>query len=244
MALKPVEKILVSDGILRQIRTAIHSGEFPPGQRLPSETRMAEQLSVSRSSLREALHALVHIGYLERRNKGLYVAPRTLWQTEHNSPFKRSMEELSIAEIIEVRKIIETQLCALAAKRANPQDIAALRESLNRMEAHVEAPRAFTEADHHFHLCVSKASKNTILTEFVERIGDLLHDNMALVIERSTISRRSLSHHQRIFEAICSGNAGQARRLMAAHLAEIEKEFVRILHQPSKASSAEEMTMH
>jgi GntR family transcriptional repressor for pyruvate dehydrogenase complex len=154
------------------------------------------------------------------------------------------MEELSIAEIIEVRKIIETQLCALAAKRASPQDIAVLRESLNRMEAHVEAPRAFIEADHHFHLCVSKASKNTILSEFVERISNLLRDNMALVIEKSTISRRSLGCHQRIFEAIRSGNPGQARRLMAAHLAEIEKEFVRILHQPSKTSPVTEMRMH
>ena len=193
MALKPVEKILVSDGILGQIRAAIHSGEFSPGQRLPSETKMAGQLSVSRSSLREALHALVHIGYLERRNKGLHVAPKALWRTDLSSPFRRSSGELSIAEIIEVRKIIEIQLSALAAKRANPEDITAIRESLHRMEAQIDHAADFVEADHHFHLCVAKASKNSILSDFVERIGDLLRDNMALVIKKSTISRRSLS---------------------------------------------------
>jgi GntR family transcriptional repressor for pyruvate dehydrogenase complex len=240
MALKPVEKILVSDGILGQIRTAIHSGEFAPGQRLPSETKMAGQLSVSRSSLREALHALVHIGYLERRNKGLHVAPKALWRTDLSSPFRR----LSIAEIIEVRKIIEIQLCALAAKRANPEDIAAIRESLHRMEAQIDHPAAFVEADHHFHLCVARASKNSILSDFVEKIADLLRDNMALVIEKSTISRRSLSCHQRIFEAIYNGDAGQARRLMSGHLAEIEKEFVKIFYRSSEASSTEEITMH
>jgi len=244
MALKPVEKILVSDGILGQIRAAIHSGEFSPGQRLPSETKMAGQLSVSRSSLREALHALVHIGYLERRNKGLRVAPKALWRTDLSSPFRRSSGELSIAEIIEVRKIIEIQLSALAAKRANPEDITAIRESLHRMETQIDHADAFVEADHHFHLCVAKASKNSILSDFVERIGDLLRDNMALVIEKSTISRRSLSCHQRIFEAIYNGDAGQARRLMAGHLAEIEKEFVKILYRSSEASSTEEITMH
>ena len=63
MPFKPVEKIVVSDGILEQIRDLIHSGEFSPGQRLPSEMKMSQFLSVSRSSLREALNALVYLGY-------------------------------------------------------------------------------------------------------------------------------------------------------------------------------------
>jgi DNA-binding FadR family transcriptional regulator len=93
MPFKPVEKILVSDGILEQIRDLIHSGEFLPGQRLPSEMKMAEFLSVSRSSLREALNALVHLGYLQRRNRGIYVNPEMEWWPNRLS-FPRSQRFL------------------------------------------------------------------------------------------------------------------------------------------------------
>ena len=76
MPLKPVRKILVSDGIVEQLKGLVDSGELSPGSRLLSETKLAEQLSVSRSSLREALNALVHLGYLERRNRGLSWLPK------------------------------------------------------------------------------------------------------------------------------------------------------------------------
>ncbi len=236
MALKPVQKILISDGILEQIRDLIHSGELSPGQKLPSEIQMADQLSVSRSSLREALNALVHIGYLQRRNRGLFVAPETYWRRNLSSHFSRSQEELNMAEMIEVRKIIETELCALAAKRAEAEDIKALEESLKEMKVQLNNPMAFINSDHHFHLRIAKAAKNSILRDFIEKIRDLLRDNIASIIQRSNISKRSLRYHQRIFEAIKTGDASQSRRIMSAHLADIEKEFVKILYRPEASA--------
>jgi GntR family transcriptional repressor for pyruvate dehydrogenase complex len=232
MALKPVQKILISDGILEQIRDLIHSGEFSPGQRLPSEIQMTDQLSVSRSSLREALNALVHIGYLQRRNRGLFVAPEAHWRRNLSSHFPRSQEELNMAEMIEVRKIIETELCALAAKRAEPEDIKALEESLKEMKVQLNHPMAFINSDHHFHLRIAKAAKNRILGDFIEKVGDLLRENIESIIQRSNISKRSLHYHQRIFKAIKGGDASQARKIMSAHLADIEKEFLKILYRP------------
>jgi len=236
MPLKPVEKVLVSDGILEQIREMIHSGEFSPGQRLPSETHMAEQLSVSRSSLREALNALVHLGYLQRQNRGIYVSPESQWRTNLSFHFSRSQEDQNIAEMIEVRKIIETELCALAAKRAESEDIKALEESLRQMNSQVNDSNAFINSDHHFHLYIAKAAKNSILGDFIEKIRDLLRNNISLVIQKSNISKRSLDYHRRIYEAIKEGDATQARKVMAAHIADIEKEFVKILYRPSGPS--------
>jgi len=236
MPLKPVEKILVSDGILEQIRDLIHSGEFLPGQRLPSEIKMAELLTVSRSSLREALNALVHLGYLQRRNKGIYVNPEMQWRTNLSFPFPRSQEDLSVAEMIEVRKIIETELCALAAKRAEAEDIKALAQSLQQMKRRLNDPVGFINSNQHFHLCVAKAAKNRILQDFIVKVRDLLRSNIAMVIERSAISKRSLGFHQRIFEAIRDGDVSRARRAMAEHIADIEKEFVKILYRPGEPS--------
>ena len=232
MPFKPVEKILVSDGILEQIRNLIHVGEFSPGERLPSEMKMATYLSVSRSSLREALNALVHLGYLQRRHRGIYVNPEMQWQTKHAFHFPRSQEDLNVAEMIEVRKIIESELCALAAKRAEPEDINALEKNLEQMKAQFNDPAAFISANQHFHLCIARAAKNHILEDFIIKIRDLLKSNIALVIEKSTIGKRSLGYHQKIFEAIRDGDVPRARRAMAEHIADIEKEFVRILYQP------------
>jgi GntR family transcriptional repressor for pyruvate dehydrogenase complex len=236
MPLKRVEKILVSDGILEQIRDLIHSGEFPSGERLPSEVKMAEHLTVSRSSLREALNALVHLGYLKRRNRGIYVNPEIHWRTNLSFPFPRSQEDLNIAEMIEVRKIIETELCALAAKRAEAEDIKALGESLQEMKNQLDDPAAFIDSNQRFHLCVAKAAKNRILEDFVVKVSDLLRSNIAMVIEKSTISMRSLGYHQRIFEAIRKGDVSRARRAMGEHIADIEKEFVKILYRPVESS--------
>lgn len=236
MPLKPVEKVLVSDGILEQIQEMIRSGELSPGDRLPAEMKLAGLLSVSRSSLREALNALVHLGYLERRNKGIYVAPEATWRTSLAFYFSGSPEDQRIAEMIEVRKIVETHLCALAAKRAQPEDIKALEESLRQMKAQVNDSTAFINSDHHFHLCIAKAAKNSILADFIEKVRDLLRTNIATVIQKSPISKRSLTYHQKIFEAIREGDAAGARRAMSEHIADIEKEFLKILYQPTPPS--------
>lgn len=233
MPFKPVEKILVSDGILEQIRDLIRSGEFSPGQRLPSEMKMAELLSVSRSSLREALNALVHLGYLQRQSRGIYVNLNPNQTAAPTLHFTRSQEDLDVAEMIEVRKIIESELSALAAKRAEPRDIKSLEENLHQMEAGLEDPKAFITSNQNFHLRIAKAAKNHILEDFIINIRNLLKSNIALVIEKSAISRRSLGYHRRIFEAIRDGDVSRARRAMSGHIADIEKEFVKILYQPS-----------
>ena len=235
MPFKPVEKILVSDGILEQIRDLIHSGEFSPGQRLPSEMKMASLLSVSRSSLREALNALVYLGYLHRQNRGVYVTPRLKWQAAASIPFSRSQEDLDVAEMIEVRKIIESELCALAAKRAEPEDIRALKQNLEQMGDQLGDTQAFITSNQNFHLRIAKAAKNHILEDFIVKIRNLLKSNIALVIEKSAISKRSLEYHRRIFEAVRDGDVPRARRAMSDHVADIEKEFVKILYhgQPS-----------
>jgi GntR family transcriptional repressor for pyruvate dehydrogenase complex len=108
------------------------------------------------------------------------------------------------------------------------------------MKAHWGDPIAFIHSDHHFHLCVAKAAKNSILGDFIDKVRDLLKDNIALIIQRSNISKRSLHYHQRIYEAIRDGDVAQARKVMAAHLADIEKEFVKILYRPVDASQKEE----
>jgi DNA-binding GntR family transcriptional regulator len=69
----------------------------------------------------------------------------------------------------------------------------------------------------------------------LEQVRDLLRDTISKIIQKSTISRRSLDCHQRILEAIRGSDAGRARKVMAAHLADVEKEFLKILYRPTES---------
>jgi GntR family transcriptional repressor for pyruvate dehydrogenase complex len=104
------------------------------------------------------------------------------------------------------------------------------------MKNQLDDPAAFIDSNQRFHLCIAKAAKNRILEDFIVKVSDLLRSNIAMVIEKSTISKRSLAHHRRIFEAVRKGDVSGARRAMAEHLADIEKEFVKILYRPAETS--------
>ena len=109
------------------------------------------------------------------------------------------------------------------------------------MEARLDDPEAFITSNQNFHLRIAKAAKNHILEDFIINIRNLLKSNIALVIEKSAISRRSLGYHRRIFEAVRNGDVSRARRTMAEHIVDIEKEFIKILYQPPPSLKTSEL---
>ena len=186
--------------------------------------------------LKRSLECSCPSGLPAAAKQGVYVAPEGQWRTVLSFHFSRSLEDQKIAEMIEVRKIIETELCTLSAKRAGPKDIEALKESLDEMKAHIDDPVAFAKSDQQFHLSIARAAQNSLLGDFIEKIHDLLSYNISLIIQKSNISKRSLDFHQRIYEAIRDADGARARKVMAAHIADVEKEFVKILYQPAGSS--------
>lgn len=130
--LKPVKKRTLSEEIIEQFKQQILSGSWKPGDKLPPERELSESLGVSRTSVREAISALTAMGLVEVRvGEGTFLASdiAPLYKGDISSKFlvKRS----SLLEVVEARKIIETQLACLAAGRAT-------REDLNKMEKILE----------------------------------------------------------------------------------------------------------
>ena len=76
LLLKPMQRVLVSDEIIEQIKNLILKGKLRPGDQLPSETKMASQMKVGRSTIREALKVLIHLGFIERKNKVTVISDR------------------------------------------------------------------------------------------------------------------------------------------------------------------------
>jgi GntR family transcriptional repressor for pyruvate dehydrogenase complex len=155
--------------IADQVRALVHGGEFPPGSRLPAERELAQQLGVSRPSVREALIALEVEGLVEVRvGSGVHVleaAPR-------GRPSRSVGDASGPFEIIRARQVIEGELAAIAARRMGRAQVARLREVLQAMADEIAAGSMPIHSDRRFHLVVAEAAANAPLLRAVTSLYD------------------------------------------------------------------------
>lgn len=228
--LKPMHRVLVSDEIIEQIKNLILEGKLRPGDHLPSETKMASQMKVGRSTIREALKVLIHLGFVERKNKVAIISDRIKEKLLPHDIVERFKKQRNILEMIEFRKIMEPDMASLAAIRSDEINVSLLQKDVSAMTESKDNPETFLKHDHHFHLHVAQGAKNQILIEVIQGIQDMLEKTQGHIIRKSTtISLRSLEFHRKIFDAIKKGKPEQARKHMYNHLIDIEKEVYTIL---------------
>ncbi len=210
--------------IADQIAGKIGAGEFLPGERLPSERELAEQLQVSRPSIREALIALEIGGYVEVRvGTGVFVAHpklgRQLDEEESHAGVRTSFGDIGPFELVEARILIEPECAALAAQHASEQQLAEIAIASRSMHGS-NTPGTH---DRGFHVAIAEASGNAALAATVSHLWELR--------ERSAIFSRLEQHfvtrkiwelaeieHDRLLAAIQARDSVRARQMMASHL--------------------------
>ncbi len=205
------------EGVLSEIMR----GVYAEGDRLPTETALAEQFSVSRPVVREALAQLRDDGVIViRRGSGSYVQKRP------NAAVLRFAPLGSIADIqrcFEFRTAIEPAAAALAAVRRGRAEMTALREALDALDAAVASGALGTDADFAFHRAVAAASRNgffeTTLNSLEGAITSAIAVNRNLSLldpqERLALVQRE---HERVFEEIEAGRADGAEKAMRLHI--------------------------
>jgi DNA-binding FadR family transcriptional regulator len=211
----------VTDEAIAKIREMIVSGQWRPGDRLPREADLALQLGLSRNSLREAVRALALVRVLEvRQGDGTYVSslePDLLLET--TSFVTHLLQDHTVLELFEVRRLLEPAAAALAAVRMNDEARAALQAELDRMAAAADVEE-LVDADMAFHSVIAGAAGNAVL-------GALL-DALATRTMRARLWRGqtdehapgvTVAEHERIYEAISSRDPELTRALAAAHIA-------------------------
>lgn len=237
---KPVSKELVSDKIIHEIKTAIEEGQFKAGDRLPSEMEMARSLKVGRSTVREALKVLIHLGIVRRVGRITVVAedPFDFGTSSILLRLARYRDYQNAVDMIEVLLFLEGEITQLAAERANETDIRDLEFYLRQMQRNAKDIDKFIEADLGFHIAVAQAAQNKILFRMNERTKRFRRETMELMIKnRPNILYKSLQYHEEIFEAIARHQHKKARKTMQAHLKDVESEFRAILRQDSHPNS-------
>ncbi|SFU36250.1 FadR/GntR family transcriptional regulator [Pseudoduganella namucuonensis] len=208
-----------------RIQQLIRDDGIPPGSRLPAERELAAKLSVSRASLREALIALELGGVVEvRGGSGVYVSERAATPADvpevGPGPF----------EVLSARRMIETEIAAMAAKNATDSAVDAILNAVLEMERCHDDRSSNEQADRNFHLAIARATGNTALVGVIDYLwnqrGSLWHKLKAHYATED-LRKNTLTDHRAILGAIAAHDATAARQAMRAHLERVTRTFSR-----------------
>ena len=209
--------VQVADGLIEFIKTS----DLKPGDKLPSEQKLAENFGVSRPVIREALKVLDGRGVIEVSN-GRSATVKPLGSEVLSSFFQWAidLESKGVIELMEVRRGIEVQSAILAARRRTSKALEQMTRTVAKMRSHLHQPEAYAEQDVEFHLQVASASQNSMLYYLVESIRNSLREAIRIGLSRRGSEEeleRVQQLHEEILAALEQGDADEAGRAMAAH---------------------------
>ena len=212
------------------MRQRVVRGELKPGDRLPNERELALAYGVSRNVVREAVRALVKDGLVEvRQGSGTYVADGTSNALGDSLELALSLGSggTSLVNLIEIRSIIEPAMAGLAAQRATPTDLDAMRAEVEIMDGAFDDVDRFIAADHRFHVAIARATQNQLVPLIFVPIVDVVHlqRKRLFYVVRSASSAQEF--HHRILAAISSGDSAAATDEMRGHLRQVSSDVAR-----------------
>jgi GntR family transcriptional regulator, transcriptional repressor for pyruvate dehydrogenase complex len=212
--------------IVQQIEQRFLNGDLKVGDRLPPERELAEQFGVSRTAVREAVKALRQKGLVEiLPGRGTFITNDASEGVRHSLGLLMKIAGIDGSpDLVEVREILEPEMAALSAVRATDEHIAALRESIAKMDTALTNPDEFIEADLDFHLVLAEATQNTLIPTLIDSIVDLLREQRARIFRVANGPQRGQVHHRRILDAIVRHDAAGAREAMRVHLQQVRED--------------------
>lgn len=207
------------DQAIRHLREQITEGHWPVGSKIPGETTLAKDLGVGRSTVREAVRALAGAGLVRTRHgSGVFVIA-----TEATEDWPTRLRRAAIADVYEVRMLVEVQAARLAALRRTETDLTALDTALAaRQAAADDDDAAFVDADIALHGAVVAAAHNPVLTdlfaEFVPALRQGLIDLVDLLDLRAQAPDPGEESHSALVRAVHDGDADASGRILQAEL--------------------------
>ncbi len=222
--------------VVHELGSRIVRGEVSPGETLPHENALCQELGVSRTVVREAVKTLAAKGLVEPRPKrGTVVQPRDNWNVldrdvlEWNARSDRP--EAFLRHLIELRQAVEPAAASLAARRADEAGVARIEQACREMHDSVNDSDAFAQADLAFHLAILDAAGNPFFAPVANVIRSAMHSSLRVTNRSASENRASIPLHQAVFRSIRRGNAVRAesamKKLLADASARIERHLAR-----------------
>jgi len=229
----------VGQEITAHLIQAIVDGDYAPGDKLPSETKLCKSLQIGRNALREALKALSLIGLIrEERGRGTFVCDRSEFLIR---PLSFGLDgDISMQSLTEVRQLIEVELAGLAAERGNQEEIQLIALWAGRGDnlAGLERRDEYGAVDHEFHIAIASAANNVLLSRYLTSTRNLIDKLSSREHSFPPAGwERGLSEHNEILNAICGGNSAEARQSMKRHLVGSASRLLASNRGPDEGSS-------
>lgn len=220
----PITRRTLSEEVREALLESIRNGDLPSGSPVPSERSLCQQFGVARTSVREAIQGLVSLGLVERRGNRNYVT-ELMPDVTLGDERKRS-----VAEIFEVRRLVEVPVAELAACRADAEQRAEIRR-LGRLFRVSMTLAEFRDADHEFHAAIAGACGNPSLAELYGKVLEALFrstdfESLLSATENQGVVRQVIRDatkaHREIATALCAGDVSGVRKAAENHLNQVE----------------------
>lgn len=212
----PVRSTTAFEETLDRLGTAIKLGLLPPGTRLPAERELCEQLGIARSTLRQALTALVQSGHLHAvrgRGGGTFVADALPAADPPSDELVASWRD-----ICDQRLAVELGVAVLAAERARPEVIAPLDELVRQMEQRLDDFPAYRQADVRFHVALAEATGSPRLVTATTEAQGAMSDIINHIPHPPEVLAWANAQHARLIACLERHDSATAVRVMTDHL--------------------------
>lgn len=211
----------LSEDVVDGLLTFIADGSAPE-RRLPVERALCDQLHVSRSTVREALSTLTQLGVVVTRGKGRYgslVGARA--ELARRARVRQVRSEL-IDHPLEVRRMLEPGIAALAAERGSEHEFADIARELALMEQAAAEGREIVSFDSAFHSAIARASGNPTLVFLIDALTAALTDSREHSFRPGVGAGTAIRGHHTVLDALLARDPERARQAMLDHLGDVE----------------------
>jgi GntR family transcriptional regulator, L-lactate dehydrogenase operon regulator len=229
---QPVQPPTTFEETMERLGTAIRLGLLPPGMRLPSERELAEELSISRSTLRQALRALVQSGHLvslRGRSGGTFVCDDPPLSRESADP---PLGDEALA-VLDYRVVVETGAIVLAAERAEEDDLDRLHRLTEDMTlTQGRGFEVYRLADVRFHIGLAEACHSPRLVVAMTEVQGQMSDLIQRVSHPDEVLSHSNAQHRRLVALLRRRDTARAVRLMREHCEGTEHILAALMPEP------------
>lgn len=221
MVFNQVRQGRISDNIVSQIKNAILTGVYRPGDKLPSEKELIKLFNVSRVPLREAMRSLEEMGLITIKPGvagGAFVNQMTIKSVSDSLSNMIRLGNISVSDIWGFRILIEPKICCRAAKYRTDWDLKQMEDMITDLEKAIKSRKPPIVSNMDFHQIIARAAKNPLSILIMDTIGEILLE----VYKKFNFSLRDhkniLRFHKKIFECIKKKDTQKIGRIMEVHL--------------------------
>jgi GntR family transcriptional regulator, transcriptional repressor for pyruvate dehydrogenase complex len=212
----PVQPASTFEETVERLGSAIRLGLLAPGDKLPPERELAKRLKISRSTLRQALTALVQSGHLvssRGRSGGTFVAEQPPLTEPHDG---EPLNQRAWA-ILDYRVAIESGAVLLAAERGSEEQFDRLEEQVAKMDEELENFEEYRRTDVRLHIGIAEAAQSPRLVSAMTDVQSQMSDLIALIAHPPEVLARSNEQHVRLIKALRKGDGARAAKQMREH---------------------------